>query len=87
MITKMQNNNWHLKFEVPDKNNFGYSVSQSIDTGCVTSTSRRKIVSVLKVLILQHTSYPRPEQYTKVCMKLIEKFPKLKDPVGNGIVR
>jgi len=38
-------------------------------------------------MILSYTKYPKSEKYTIISQKLVEKFPKLKDPVGtNGFV-
>jgi len=49
--------------------------------------ARRKIVTMLRNMILQHTLNPTSLEYTTVLTKLVEKFPKLKDQIGNGIVR
>jgi len=78
--------NWHLDFLVPEKEKFGYSASQAIDNGHVTSNAKRKIISLLRSLMVQHTLYPTSEQYITVCTKLVMKYPKLQDPVGNRIV-
>ncbi len=78
--------NWHLDFIIPDKEKFGYSGSRAIDNGHVTSNAKRKIISLLRSLMVQHTLYPTSEQYITVCNKLVMKYPKLQDPVGNRIV-
>ncbi len=71
---------------MPDKEKFGYSASVAIDDGHLTSAAKRKIVTLLRALIVQHTLYPSSEQYVAVCNKLVQKYPKLRDPIGSGIV-
>ncbi len=68
------------------KKNLAYSASVAIDDGHLTSASKRKIVTLLMALIVQHTLYPTSEQYVAVCTKLVQKYPKLRDPIGSGIV-
>lgn len=83
----MQDDNWHLKFKVPESAIFGYATNEAIRTGQVTSVARRRIVGIVSKLMLQYTLQPSPQQYTTVCNLLIKKFPKLNDGSGNGIVR
>ena len=72
---------------MPDKDKFGLaSASIAIDDGHLTSSAKQKIVSLLRSLIIQHTLYPTSEQYTTVCTRLVQKYPKLRDTIGNGIV-
>ncbi len=78
--------NWHLDFKVPDKDKFGYTAAAAIEDGHLTSSAKRKIISLMRSLIIPHTLYPTAEQYVTVCAKLVEKHPKLRDMVGNGIV-
>ena len=82
-----QPTDWHIRFQIPPKETYSWSVQQAIETGVITSTARRQIVQVLRTMILSYTKYPKSEQYTIISQKLVEKFPKLKDPVGtNGFV-
>jgi len=69
------------------KETYSWSVQKAIETGIIASKARKEIVQVLRTLILSYTKYPTSEQYTTISRKLVEKFPKLKDPVGsNGFV-
>ena len=67
----------------------GYSVSQAIESGVITTTARRRIISVLRGIIVQYSLYPTSEQYNAVCRALISKYPKLKDTctLGSEFVR
>ena len=66
---------------------FSGTVQQAIETGIVVSKARQEIVQMLRTLMLQHTKYPTPEQYTNVCQKLVVKYPKLRNTIGsNGFV-
>ena len=48
-----------------------------------------EIIQMLRTLMLQHTKTPTPMEYTTICQKLIEKYPKLRDSMmigSNGYV-
>ncbi len=77
MTERQHWDNWHLDFIIPDKEKIGYSGSQAIDNGHVTSNAKRKIISLLRSLMVQHTLYPTSEQCITVCNKLVMKYPKL----------
>lgn len=47
---------------------------------------RIEIVAVLANLMMMQTRFPQSEDYTSVCRKLIEKYPRLQDVIGNGYV-
>jgi len=36
------------------------------------------------VHVWKHVQYPTPEEYNKVCKRLVEKYPNLRDTIGNG---
>lgn len=52
----------------------------------ITDKARVEIVSAFALQAYQHTTYPTSDEYTTMCRKLIERYPFLKDKVGNGIV-
>lgn len=64
---------------IPEPCTFSGSVQTAVETGLISSKARRDIIQVLRTLILQHTRKPSSEQYTEVCRKLVEKYPKLID--------
>ena len=70
---------WHLTFVIPDKRTYSGSVQKAIETGVVTSKARRDIVTVLRTLMLQHTTRPDSIHYNAVCEALVTKFPNPAD--------
>ena len=52
----------------------------------ITEKARVEMIIALAIQAHQHTDYPTSEEYTTACRKLIERYPFLKDEVGNGIV-
>ena len=70
---------WHLTFVIPDKCTYSGSVQKAIETGVVTSKARRDMVTVLRTLMLQHTTRPDSIHYNAVCEALVTKFPNLAD--------
>lgn len=70
---------WHLTFVIPDKRTYSGSVQKAIETGVVTSKARRDMVTVLRTLMLQHTTMPDSIHYNAVCEALVTKFPNLAD--------
>ena len=52
----------------------------------ITEKARVEIISAIAIQVHQHTEYPTSEEYTGVCRKLIQRYPFVKDKVGNGIV-
>jgi len=69
-----QTSDWHIRFQIPLKETYSWSVQKAIKTGVIAS---KEIVQVLRTLILSYTKYPTSEQYTTISQKLVEKFPKL----------
>ena len=49
----------------------------------LTKTARIEIIAALAT---QYTQYPTPYEYQTVCKKLIQMYPNIRDPVGNGYV-
>jgi len=74
---------WHLTFEIPALHTFSAFVKAAVKSGIVDGKARHEIIQVLKTYISAKTHYPSSEQYTAVCRKLVEKYPTLRDPVGN----
>lgn len=72
---------WHLSFEVP--NNFSARTEEAISSGQITKRVRTEIVQSLSSLMLTYTKTPTGEQYNTICLKLIEKYPKLRDGIGS----
>jgi len=78
---------WHHTFTVP--RNFSGRTMAALKSGDkmeITSAVGCEIVSALATLIMVHTCYPTPEQYTAVCQKLVEEFNILHDGFGCGYV-
>ena len=47
---------------------------------------RTEIISSVAWEIWRYTQYPSSEDYTTVCKLLVQKYPVLKDTIGNGFV-
>lgn len=60
---------------------------ERLENGEITDALRCEIVSSIAVRIYEICTYPKPEEYTTICKRLIEKYPILKDTYGNGYVR
>lgn len=75
---------WHHQFEIPDLHNFSGIVKTAVETGIVTGLARREIIQVLRTYMLRYTIRPTSEQYQTVCIKLITKYPNLKDTEGDS---
>ena len=71
-------------FEVPSK--FSRKTEEAIKTGVLPKAARCEITAALATRVLQATRYPTLNEYQTVCIKLIQKYPTLEDPVGNGYV-
>ena len=54
-------------------------MKNAIENGVVTGRAQREIIQVLRTYITAFTMYPKLEQYTIVCKKLVEKYPLLGD--------
>lgn len=52
----------------------------------ITGAVHCEIVSTLATLMMVHTMYPTPEQYTTVCQKLVGEYKILHDGFGCGYV-
>ena len=77
------NAEWHTSFTTPEFKNFLHFVQRAVATGLVTGRARREIVLVLRTFISAHTMFPKSEQYTTVCRKLISKYASLQDKEGS----
>ena len=47
---------------------------------------RTEIITSIAWEIWRYTQYPSPEDYTIICKLLVQKYPVLKDTIGNGYV-
>ena len=70
-------------FSIPP---FSQSTMENIEQRQITGGTRSEIVSVLAMQMWVFTMYPSLEEYTGVCRMLVNKYPVLKDSIGNGIV-
>ena len=65
---------------------FSKRTHEGIATGVVTRGQRIEIIEVIAYRVLAHTEFPSSSEYIGVCEALIEKYPTIKDTVGNGYV-
>ena len=75
---------WHVRFVIPELTAFSTQVVTAINTGVVTGSARCEIVQILRTYVLTHTCNPKSEHYNTVCRKLIDKYPKLQDTEGDS---
>ena len=75
---------WLGSFKIPEK--FSKVTMKLLSEEVITDKARVEIVAAIALQAYQHTTYPTSEEYTTMCRKLIERYPFLKDKVGNGIV-
>lgn len=78
---------WHLSFNIPK--NFSVRTMAALSSGdkmAITSAVRCEIVSALATMVMVHTMYPTPEQYSFVCQKLVKEYEILHDGFGCGYV-
>ena len=47
---------------------------------------RVEIIAALAFEVWNHTQYPSGDEYNTVCSMLVNKYPFLKDTIGNGYV-
>ena len=52
----------------------------------ITSAVRCEIISSVATMVMVHTIYPTPEQYTMLAQLIIKGFPILADSYGCGYV-
>ena len=67
-------------------NKFSKKIMEAINLGILTKGMRTEVINMIAVQMLQETLYPKSEDYTEVCRKLVEMYPVLKDTIGNGYV-
>lgn len=83
-ISTSSSSSWLGSFQIPEK--YSKVTMERLREEVMTDKLRQEIISAIAIQIYQHTMYPSSEEYTTVCRKLIERYPYLKDKVGNGIV-
>jgi len=59
---------------------------ESIKAKTITKGVWVEIVTALAFEIWNHTQYPSGDEYNAVCTMLVNKYPILKDTIGNGYV-
>ena len=76
---------WLHTFRLPET--FSAKTMSALESQHVSlKGTKTEIINSIALRILDHTSYPTSEEYTFVCRLLIEKYPFLKDKLGNGYV-
>ena len=81
------NETLHLSFIIPQ--NFSARTMTALSSGdkmAITSAVRCEIVSTLATMVMVHTMYPTPEQYSFICQKLVKEHEILHDGFGCGYV-
>ena len=73
---------WVNSFDVPSE--YSHRTKQLIRSGVLTKTARCEIIAAIATRMVQHTRYPTSHEYQTVCKMLIQKYPSIQDPVGNG---
>lgn len=63
---------WLHKFTIPKR--FSKKTIQAMERGVITKAVRIEIINSVAIQVLQHTTNPTPEEYTEVCVKLIETY-------------
>lgn len=79
--------NWYETFQLPS--NFSARTMVALQSGNkmdITSAVRNEITAAVATLMMVHTTYPTPAQYTHVCEMLVKKHPILADTYGCGFV-
>ena len=77
------NSNWSSNFHLPQ---FSTKTMQSLEAQKMSKEMRIEIVTALALEIWNHTQYPSGIEYNAVCSMLVNKYPFLKDTIGNGYV-
>ena len=78
-----RNSNWSSNFHLPQ---FSTKTMQSLEAQKITKGMRIEIVTALALEIWKDTQYPSGIEYNTVCSMLVNKYPFLKDTIGNGYV-
>ena len=52
----------------------------------ITSSVRSELITCVSTLIMVHTMYPTPEEYTAISCQLVKQHPILEDSFGCGFV-
>jgi hypothetical protein len=65
---------------------FSRRTREGIAKGVLTRGQRIDITEVIAYRMLAHTEFPTSAEYNGVCQALVEKYPTIKDTVGNGYV-
>ena len=78
-----RNSNWLCNFHLPQ---FTAKTMQSLEAQKMSKGMRIEMVTALAFEIWNHTQYPSGDEYNAVCSMLVNKYPFLKDTIGNGYV-
>lgn len=74
---------WSNNFHLPQ---FSTKTRESLEAQKMSKGMRTEIVTALAFEIWNHTQYPSGDEYNTVCSMLVQKYPFLKDTIGNGYV-
>jgi hypothetical protein len=82
---------WAQELIIPEPSVFStptmkFLLGEEQEVFLFTKAVRIEIVGILTNAIMMHTRFPKSEEYNMVCLKLIERYPKLQDTIGNGYV-
>ena len=78
-------------FTIPEPSAFStptmmFLLGEDKEKYILSKAVRIEIVAVLANIMMLRTRFPQSQDYTSVCRKLIEKYPRLQDVIGNGYV-
>ena len=79
------------EFVIPEPSAFStptmmFLLGEEKDKYLLSKAVRIEIVAVLANLMMIQTRFPKSEDYNIVCQKLVERYPRLQDVIGNGYV-
>ena len=75
-----------LPHPFPLPQNFRYDVEVALQTGQMTRETTKSFFSSVASTMLTFKHYPSREDYTRVAMAIVKKYPFLKSPSGSPIV-
>ncbi len=81
--TKRVTTGWESTFVMPD---ISRKAEALLAEGKVASGPRCEVIQAVAFAVWNHTHQPTPLQYTEICMKIVEKYPSLKDTIGTVYV-
>ena len=71
-------------FPLPE--NFCYDVEVALKSGKMTRETTKSFYSTVASSMLSYKRYPTQEEYTRVAVEIVNKYPFLKSPSGSSVV-